>query len=56
MTHEAFVALVREMRQCQKDYFKTRDFNILNASKRLEKQVDEAIKDFETPLTPTLFN
>ena len=31
------------MRKAQKNYFKTRDRDALNASKEIEKQVDEEI-------------
>lgn len=35
--------LVKQMRDAQKRYFKTRDLNALAESKQLEKQVDETI-------------
>ena len=41
-----FVELVSLMRDAQKDYFRCRGFTELNVSKALEKQVDDAIKDF----------
>ena len=44
-----FVALVREMRQAQKEYFKTRDRDVLNRSKSLERQVDKAIEAMNAP-------
>ena len=43
MTYEQFIDLVAEMRQAQKEYFKTRDRNILSKSKQLEAQVDAEI-------------
>lgn len=42
-----FMQLVREMRKAQKDYFKTRDRNVLAKSKQLEKRVDDEIKKEE---------
>ena len=47
MTTDEFYKLVEEMRNVQKEYFRTRDANILNESKRLEKAVDNAIKEHE---------
>lgn len=44
-----FVKLVAEMRNKQKEYFKTRSFQSLNEAKQLEKDVDKAIKDFSKP-------
>ena len=35
-----FIELVREMRNAQKEYFKTRDTNVLLKSKELERKVD----------------
>ena len=43
MTNEEFVSLVREMRECQRKYFRTREKSVLMRSKALEKQVDEAL-------------
>lgn len=39
-----FVRLVGEMRSAQRSYFKTRSTADLDRSKRLEKQVDEAVR------------
>jgi hypothetical protein len=44
-----FVKLVAEMRNKQKEYFKSRSFQSLNEAKQLEKDVDKAIKDFSKP-------
>lgn len=35
-----FIELVREMRNAQKEYFRTRDKNVLLKSKELERKVD----------------
>jgi hypothetical protein len=40
---------VKEMRALQKDYFRTRNKNILVLSKQKEKEVDKLIQDIETP-------
>ena len=42
-----FMQLVREMRKAQKEYFKTRDKDVLAKSKQLEKRVDAEIKKEE---------
>lgn len=51
MTNEEFSALVRDMRTAQNEYFKTRSKDALNKSKRLEKQVDEALHKHYNPDT-----
>ena len=43
MTAKDFFKLVEQMRQNQKDYFKTRSTESLRRSKELEKQVDDEI-------------
>lgn len=43
MNSGEFVSLVREMRNCQREYFSTRDRNVLIRSKSLEQRVDEAL-------------
>lgn len=40
-----FFDLVRSMREAQKTYFRTRATSALNESKRLEKAVDDEIKN-----------
>lgn len=45
MTLEQFKSLVAQMRAAQKEYFRTRDRNVLQQSKILEKQVDDALKE-----------
>lgn len=42
-----FVNLVRSMRNAQKDYFRTHDYNTLLESKKLESLVDRFIKRFD---------
>jgi hypothetical protein len=41
-----FVNLVAQMRDAQKQYFRSRGSSELNVSKALEKKVDDEIKDF----------
>lgn len=45
MTPEQFKQLVKEMREAQKQYFKTRDYAVLDKSKKLEKQVDAELEE-----------
>lgn len=40
-----FIYLVSEMRQAQKEYFRTRKKGALIRSKALEKKVDECLKN-----------
>lgn len=44
MNAKEFFNLVSEMRQAQKNYFKTRNQSYLDRSKHLEKQVDAEIE------------
>lgn len=46
---EQFVHLVRLMRSAQKDYFTQRTKAALERSKKLEKEVDEAIQNILYP-------
>lgn len=43
MTSAEFNSLVREMRNAQREYFRTRSKESLMKSKALEKRVDEAL-------------
>ena len=45
MIMEEFAALVQEMRNAQREYFRTRSPTALEAAKRLEKRVDQALKE-----------
>ena len=47
MTAKEFFILVVQMRNAQKLYFRTRDKSDLQASKKLEKQVDDEIRRVE---------
>lgn len=47
-----FVELVGRMRQAQRTYFRTRRADQLEASKALEQQVDQAVRDFRNPQKP----
>lgn len=52
METKDFIALVAQMRTNQKAYFKTRSYEVLNESKRLEKLVDNAIEEMTAPKNP----
>ena len=43
-TMKEFIELVREMRNTQKEYFKTRSKDVLNRSKELERKVDAELQ------------
>ena len=42
-----FAEIVERMRSLQKQYFKTRDANVLRESKTAEREVDKALLDIE---------
>ncbi|MFM7886628.1 MAG: hypothetical protein ACKPCM_08060 [Pseudanabaena sp.] len=46
MTHQEFIAAVAKMRELQKQYFKTKNIDILRESKAAEIEVDKAIQEF----------
>lgn len=50
-----FIGLVREMRNAQKEYFKTRDKNVLLKSKELERKVDSFLTQQVINQQTTLF-
>jgi hypothetical protein len=54
MSNQQLVALVAEMREAQKEFFRTRSKTALDASRGLEKQVDKAVRKALNP-TPSLF-
>lgn len=45
----AFIFKVAEMRNAQREYFKTRSVEWLNRSKKLEKEVDTILASLTTP-------
>jgi len=45
MTIQEFAGLVHEMRQWQRDYFRTRSATALESSRMLEKHVDRECKE-----------
>jgi len=51
MNLEDFTKLVYEMRKHQKEYFKTRNVNILMICKQLEKNTDIEIEKIKTDLS-----
>lgn len=46
MSKEDFYLLVNQMREKQKEFFKTRNANVLVESKELEKQVDKELQEY----------
>lgn len=52
MDYDSFKDLVRRMREAQKEYFRTRDKDVLRKSKDLERQVD---LELQTDNNPSLF-
>ncbi|MDX2255554.1 MAG: hypothetical protein NW214_08575 [Pseudanabaenaceae cyanobacterium bins.39] len=54
MTHEQFLETVKEMRQLQTEYFKTRDRSTLDRCRFIEKVVDMHIYRVTNP-QPSLF-
>lgn len=50
-----FIELVREMRNAQKEYFKTRDKSVLLKSKELERKVDSFLTQRVINQQTTLF-
>ncbi len=46
VTHEDFIYLVLEMREAQKQYFKTRTEEALRESISVEARVDEFLEDY----------
>lgn len=53
MTPRQFYEKVKEMRQAQKMYFKTRRTDYLRKSKALEKEIDREIERVENILSPS---
>ncbi len=49
MESKEFVKLVADMREAQRNYFKTRDRSWLDKSKALERQVDNQIAVMNNP-------
>ena len=43
-----FLEKVQEMRKKQKEYFRTRDANVLNESKNLERLVDKMAEELQS--------
>jgi hypothetical protein len=49
MSPKEFVDLVCKMRSAQKQYFRTRLHDHMQQAKELERQVDQALRDFSNP-------
>lgn len=50
MDTDLFIQIVREMRNAQKNYFKTRHPGFLDLSRKLEKEVDKMLSETEKNL------
>ena len=46
---QQIISAVRAMRDAQKEYFRTRDVNVLRRSKALEKRVDTLLAEYDNP-------
>lgn len=44
---EQIISTVKAMREAQREYYRTRDINVLRRSKALEKRVDTLIAEYE---------
>ena len=55
MIEQQIISAVRAMREAQKEYFRTRDVNVLRRSKALEKRVDTLLAEYDNP-QKDLFN
>lgn len=49
MTPQQFIDLVCRMRTAQKAYFRTRSYSDLDESKKLEREVDNALREISEP-------
>ena len=49
ITFEKFAEMVKDMREKQTEYFKTRSTEMLREAKIAEHKVDKYIKTYETP-------
>ena len=56
MIEQQIISAVRAMREAQKEYFRTRDVNVLRRSKALEKRVDALLAEYDNPQTDLFDN
>lgn len=49
MSPQQFIDLVCRMRSAQKQYFRTRSYGDLDESKKLEREVDQALREITNP-------
>lgn len=49
MSPQQFIDLVCKMRSAQKQFFRTRLHDDMEQAKQLERQVDQALRDFSNP-------
>lgn len=48
--------MVKRMRDCQKEYFRTRQGNLLAICRDWEKRIDKAVEEILNPPSPGLFD
>lgn len=46
---ESIIQETKSLRKLQKEYFRTRDYEVLNKAKIQERKVDDMIKNYEAP-------
>ncbi len=51
-SEDSFYALVKKMRLAQCEYFACRCPSLLNRAKKLERQVDEMVREYENSKLP----
>ena len=57
MSTQQFVDLVCRMRSAQRQYFRTHSYTDLDESKKLEREVDQALREISKPYNQlSLFN
>lgn len=49
MSPKEFIDLVCRMRSAQKQYFRTCSYGDLDESEKLEREVDQALREFSNP-------
>lgn len=49
MSPQQFIDLVCRMRSAQKQYFRTRSYGDLDKSEKLEREVDNALRELTNP-------
>lgn len=50
-----FIETVQKMRRAQNDFFKSKDYKLLQESKRLENEVDRMLQEFDEGKNPEIW-